>query len=128
VAPSKWLVNVSLADSSREIPLPLSKINADRMGAVHMTPVQKTMMGKDVMGQFDERQTGEREVRQVLRGNLLRASDKYGKEGNVVNATMSTGGVRAHAVAAHEAMTCNSNYRSRRSPCPPLATSGNSWR
>ncbi|MCM1983155.1 DUF6908 domain-containing protein [Lyngbya confervoides] len=93
VAPSKWLVNVSLADSSREIPLPLSKINADRMGAVDMTPVQKTMMGKDVMGQFDERQTGEREVRQVLRGNLLRASDKYGKEGNVVNATMSTGGV-----------------------------------
>jgi len=93
VAPSKWLVNVSLADSSREIPLPLSKINADRMGAVDMTPVQKTMMGKDVMGQFDERQTGEREVRQVLRGNLLRASDKYGKDGNVVNATMSTGGV-----------------------------------
>jgi len=93
VAPSKWLVNVSLADSSREIPLPLSKINADRMGAVDMIPVQKTMMGKDVMGQFDERQTGEREVRQVLRGNLLRASDKYGKDGNVVNATMSTGGV-----------------------------------
>jgi hypothetical protein len=93
VAPSKWLVNVSLADSSREIPLPLSKINADRMGAVEITPVQKTTMGKDVMGQFDERQTGEREVRQVLRGNLLRASDKYGKDGNVVNATMSTGGV-----------------------------------
>jgi hypothetical protein len=93
VAPSKWLVNVSLADSSREIPLPLSKINVDRIGAVDMTPVEKTMMGKDVMGQFDERQTGEREVRQVLRGNLLRASEKYGKEGNVVNATMSTGGV-----------------------------------
>lgn len=93
VAPSKWMVHVSLADSSREIPLPLSKINVDRIGAVEMIPVQKTMMGKDVMTQFDERQTGEREVRQVLRGNLLRASDKYGKEGNVVNATMAGGGV-----------------------------------
>ena len=93
VAPSKWMLHVSLADSSREIPLPLSKINVDRIGAVEMLPVQKTMMGKDVMTQFDERQTGEREVRQVLRGNLLRASDKYGKEGNVVNATMAGGGV-----------------------------------
>ncbi|MGP1384031.1 MAG: strawberry notch C-terminal domain-containing protein [Thainema sp.] len=93
VAPSKWMVNVSLADSSREIPLPLSKINVDRIGAVDMTPVQKTMMGSDVMALFDERQAGEREVRQVLRGNLLRASEKYGKDGNVVNATMSTGGV-----------------------------------
>jgi hypothetical protein len=93
VAPSKWMVNVSLADSSREIPLPLSKINVDRIGAVQLTPVRKTMMGKDVMAQFDERQSGEREVRQVLRGNLLRASDKYGKEGNVVNATLAGGGV-----------------------------------
>jgi hypothetical protein len=93
VAPSKWMVNVSLADSSREIPLPLSKINVDRIGAVQLTPVRKTMMGKDVMAQFDERQSGEREVRQVLRGNLLRASDKYGKAGNVVNATLAGGGV-----------------------------------
>jgi hypothetical protein len=93
VAPSRWEVRVSLADSSREIPIPLSKVNTDRIGSVEMTPVQKTMMGEDVMGQFDARQTGSREVRQVLRGNLLRAAEKYGKKGNVINATTSKGGV-----------------------------------
>jgi hypothetical protein len=93
VAPSRWEVRVSLADASREIPIPLSKVNTDRMGSVEMTPVQKTMMGEDVMGQFDARQTGSREVRQVLRGNLLRAAEKYGKKGNVINATTAKGGV-----------------------------------
>jgi hypothetical protein len=93
VAPSRWEVRVSLADSSREIPLPLSKVNTDRIGSVEMTPVQKTMMGEAIMGQFDARQTGSREVRQVLRGNLLRAAEKYGKKGNVINATTAKGGV-----------------------------------
>jgi hypothetical protein len=93
VAPSRWEARVSLADASREIPIPLSKVNTDRIGSVEMTPVQKTLMGDGIMGQFDARQTGSREVRQVLRGNLLRAAEKYGKKGNVINATTAKGGV-----------------------------------
>jgi polyhydroxyalkanoate synthesis regulator phasin len=50
VAPSRWEVRVSLADSSREIPIPLSKVNTDRIGSVEMTPVQKTLMGEDDHG------------------------------------------------------------------------------
>ncbi|WP_008310066.1 strawberry notch C-terminal domain-containing protein [Leptolyngbya sp. PCC 6406] len=93
VAPSKWEINVSLADSARELPLPLSKVNTKGMGSVDLTPVKKTLLGKGVMAQFDERQTGQREVRQAFRGNLLRAAEKYGRQGSVINATVSGGGV-----------------------------------
>ncbi|MEM6432426.1 MAG: strawberry notch C-terminal domain-containing protein, partial [Cyanobacteria bacterium P01_D01_bin.115] len=94
VVASKWEVRVSLADASnREIPIPLSKLNTDRMGAVEVTPVTQTLMGKDIMSQFDEQQTGQREVRQVLRGNLFRAAEKYGKQGHVINATVSGGSI-----------------------------------
>ncbi|MBE7385772.1 MAG: hypothetical protein F6J95_030825 [Leptolyngbya sp. SIO1E4] len=94
VVASKWEVRVSLADASnREIPIPLSKLNTDRMGAVEVTPVTQTLMGKDIMSQFDEQQTGQREVRQVLRGNLFRAAEKYGKQGHVINATVAGGSI-----------------------------------
>ncbi|MEO1351896.1 MAG: strawberry notch C-terminal domain-containing protein [Cyanobacteria bacterium J06635_15] len=93
VAPSKWEMRVSLTDASREIVLPLSKINTDRIGAVDLMPATKNMMGGDIMGQFDERQVGQRRVRQVLRGNLLRAAEKYGKAGKIINATVAGGGV-----------------------------------
>ncbi len=94
VVASKWEVRVSLADASnREIPIPLSKLNTDRMGAVEVTPVTQTLMGKDIMSQFDEQQTGQREVRQVLRGNLFRAAEKYGSQGHVINATVAGGSI-----------------------------------
>ncbi|WP_346293161.1 strawberry notch C-terminal domain-containing protein [Sphaerothrix gracilis] len=91
VAASKWQMSVSIADSNREVPIPLSKLNSDRMGSVDVTAVEKTMTGKEVMPQFDERQSGEREVRQALTGNLLRAAEQYGNKGSIINATKSGG-------------------------------------
>uniref|UniRef100_UPI0031FBF97D strawberry notch C-terminal domain-containing protein n=1 Tax=Sphaerothrix gracilis TaxID=3151835 RepID=UPI0031FBF97D len=91
VAASKWQMSVSIADSNREVPIPLSKLNSDRMGSVDVTAVEKTMTGKEVMPQFDERQSGDREVRQALTGNLLRAAEQYGNKGSIINATKSGG-------------------------------------
>jgi len=95
LAPSKWRINISTADSSRELSVPLSKVNNDRAGNVTLAPAKVSTAKEDIWGLFDERQTGQREIRQVMRGNLLVAADKFGTrdggKGEIVNATTSDG-------------------------------------
>ena len=89
VAPSKWNVEISLADSARQIKIPLSKINTETLGAVTVQPTQKTAADEEIMELFDKRQSGQRERRQMMRGNLLVATEKFGSDGQIVNATMA---------------------------------------
>ena len=99
VSPSKWQLKLSVADSIREVVLPLSKVNTERQGAVTLMPVQQTMMGEDVYHLFDSRQSGGREVRQGFTGNLIRAFHKYCKQGKLVNYTDHQGQVKQMLLA-----------------------------
>jgi hypothetical protein len=87
ITPSKWSLRISLADGARNVDVPLSKINSGQPGSVTLMKSDRTERGKDILPQFDEKQTGQREIRQVVRGNLLVASQQFGRHGEIVNAT-----------------------------------------
>jgi hypothetical protein len=87
ITPSKWSLRISLADGARNVDVPLSKINSGQPGSVTLMKSYRTERGKDILSQFDEKQTGQREIRQVVRGNLLVASQQFGRHGEIVNAT-----------------------------------------
>ncbi|NJN61219.1 MAG: DEAD/DEAH box helicase family protein [Coleofasciculaceae cyanobacterium RL_1_1] len=93
IAPSKWSVRISLADEAREIDVPLSKVNSfDKPGSISVTQASETVMSEEeILPLFDEKQTGQRELRTVIRGNLLVAAEQFGKDGSIVNATTHDG-------------------------------------
>ena len=91
ITPSKWSLRISLADGARNVDVPLSKINSGKPGSVTLMKSYQTTKGKDILPLFDEKQTGQREIRQVMRGNLLVASQQFGRHGEIVNATTHDG-------------------------------------
>ncbi len=94
LAASKWEMLVSIADSAREMAIPVSKLNTGRIGSITMNPAEESAAGENIMQMFDDRQSeSSREVRQVLRGNMLKAAHQYGNQGDMINATTRDGGV-----------------------------------
>ena len=92
--PSRWEVVIAMADEQRQISLPLSKLNpaVETPDSFTVTPVQSYSKDIDIYQLFDQRQTGDREVRTILKGNLLRAADtSYLREGKLILASMSNG-------------------------------------
>lgn len=92
--PSRWEVVIAIADSQRQIALPLSKMNTATGGAgtysVSLAPYSLT--DGDIYELFDKRQKGDREVRTILTGNLLRlAETTYRSQGDLIVATRSNG-------------------------------------
>jgi predicted RNA methylase len=91
-APSAWEVHLLLADSLREISLPLSRINTGRDRAATLSRQEHDANGDEIYATFDMRQQHNREMRQIFTGNLLRAYGKY--PGHLVNFTDQQGRIR----------------------------------
>ena len=92
--PSRWEVVIAMADEQRQISLPLSKLNpaVETSDSFTVTPVKSYSKDIDIYQLFDQRQMGDREVRTILKGNLLRAADtSYLNEGKLILASMSNG-------------------------------------
>ena len=92
--PSRWEVVIAIADEQRQIALPLSKLNpaVETPDSFTATPAKSYSKGVDIYELFDKRQMGDREVRTILKGNLLRAADTpYQSQGKLILASMSNG-------------------------------------
>ena len=94
VIPSKWEIVIALADSERQISLPLSKFNtvSGGQGTYTVSIAAFSLEDGDIYKSFDSKQGSDRELRVVMKGNLLRLGDTtYRSKGDLVVATMSNG-------------------------------------
>lgn len=91
--PSNWKVQVQVADSARQIVIPLSRVNTDRINSVHLEAREQTRSGTEIYDLFDQRQTLGREKRQMFTGNVIRAFEQF-PNGKLVNFTDAKGNVR----------------------------------
>lgn len=94
VIPSKWEVVIALADAERQISLPLSKFNtvSGGQGTYSVSIAAFSLADGDIYESFDSNQGSDRELRVVMKGNLLRLGDTtYRSKGDLVVATMSNG-------------------------------------
>ena len=92
--PSRWEVVIAIADEQRQIALPLSKLNpaVETPDSFTVAPARMYSNNVDIYQLFDRRQMGDREVRTILKGNLLRAADTpYQSQGKLILASMSNG-------------------------------------
>ncbi|MEM9503680.1 MAG: strawberry notch C-terminal domain-containing protein, partial [Cyanobacteria bacterium P01_E01_bin.43] len=92
-APNRWKIRILVADSVRQLTVPLSKFNTGRSGALAATVQTEDLLGNDVYGLFDQQQSAGRMNRQIFTGNLIKAFEKY-PNGKLVNYTDYQGQVR----------------------------------
>ena len=92
-APNRWKIRILVADSMRQLTVPLSKFNTGRSEALTATVQTEDWLGNDVYGLFDQQQTAGRMNRQIFTGNLIKAFEKY-RQGKLVNYTDYQGQVR----------------------------------
>lgn len=90
--PNHWKMQLILADPARQLTLPLSQINTDHDNGISLIPQASNWDGVDVYDVFDQRQTKNREERQIFTGNLLKAFDKF--QGKLINYTDNQGQTR----------------------------------
>ncbi|MCG9890605.1 MAG: strawberry notch C-terminal domain-containing protein [Thermosynechococcaceae cyanobacterium MS004] len=98
--PSKWKMNILVADSFRRMSLPMSQVNQNTERGYQIRPTLETWQGKDIYGLFDERQSMSREVRQMFTGNVLRAFEKF--QGRLANFTDSNGNIKQGMLMGHD--------------------------
>jgi predicted RNA methylase len=92
-APNSWKIRVLVADSARQIIVPLSKFNSGREGTVIANVQDKDWFGTDVYDLFDKQQETGRINRQIFTGNLIKAFEKY-PTGKLINYSDNQGNVR----------------------------------
>ncbi|WP_052050817.1 strawberry notch C-terminal domain-containing protein [Leptolyngbya sp. KIOST-1] len=85
-APNCWKLRILVADSARQITVPLSKFNTGRAGAIDATVQAEDWFGNSVYSLFDRQQEAGRVNRQIFTGNLIKAFEKY-SNGKLVNYT-----------------------------------------
>ncbi|WOD39884.1 strawberry notch C-terminal domain-containing protein [Nodosilinea sp. E11] len=85
-APNRWKLRILVADSARQITVPLSKFNTGRSGALDATVQTEDWFGNSVYSLFDMQQEAGRVNRQIFTGNLIKAFEKY-SNGKLVNYT-----------------------------------------
>jgi hypothetical protein len=85
-APNRWKLRILVADSARQITVPLSKFNTGRSGALDATVQAEDWFGNSVYSLFDRQQEAGRVNRQIFTGNLIKAFEKY-SNGKLVNYT-----------------------------------------
>ncbi|NMF84171.1 strawberry notch C-terminal domain-containing protein [Nodosilinea sp. P-1105] len=85
-APNRWKLRILVADSARQITVPLSKFNTGRSGAIDATVQTEDWFGNSVYSLFDMQQEAGRVNRQIFTGNLIKAFEKY-SNGKLVNYT-----------------------------------------
>ncbi len=92
-APNRWKIRILVADSARQITVPLSKFNSGREGTVIANVQKQDWFGTDVYELFDKQQETGRINRQIFTGNLIKAFEKY-PIGKLINYTDNQGNVR----------------------------------
>jgi hypothetical protein len=85
-APNRWKLRILVADSVRQITVPLSKFNTGRGGSLDATVQTEDWFGNSVYSLFDMQQEAGRVNRQIFTGNLIKAFEKY-SNGKLVNYT-----------------------------------------
>lgn len=85
-APNRWKLRILVADSARQITVPLSKFNTGRSGSLDATVQVEDWFGNSVYSLFDRQQEAGRVNRQIFTGNLIKAFEKY-SNGKLVNYT-----------------------------------------
>ncbi|PSN14596.1 hypothetical protein C7293_10960, partial [filamentous cyanobacterium CCT1] len=85
-APNRWKLRILVADSARQITVPLSKFNTGRSGSLDATVQTEDWFGNSVYSLFDIQQEAGRINRQIFTGNLIKAFEKY-SNGKLVNYT-----------------------------------------
>ena len=83
-APNRWKLRILVADSARQITVPLSKFNTGRSGSLDATVQTEDWFGNSVYSLFDMQQEAGRVNRQIFTGNLIKAFEKY-SNGKLVN-------------------------------------------
>jgi hypothetical protein len=91
-APSSWNMRVLVADAAQVINLPFSQLNSDKNNGVQVRAADQDDQGNAIIDLFEQRQTHNREQRQIITGNLLRGYAKY--PGSVVNFSDCHGNMR----------------------------------
>lgn len=92
VAPSAWEIKLLVADSVRELSIPLSQVNTGKERSIRLIFVNQTEEKIPVYDLFDHLQSRTREKRQIFTGNLLRAWEKF--PGRMINFTDAGGNIR----------------------------------
>ncbi|WP_141242182.1 strawberry notch C-terminal domain-containing protein [Leptolyngbya sp. BC1307] len=92
-APHSWKLRILIAGPARELVIPLSNVNTDRVSSLQVQPTAQTQNGEDIYQLFDEAQAVQREHCQIFTGNLIKAFEKY-PAGKFVNYTDDQGKVR----------------------------------
>ncbi|MBW4653793.1 MAG: strawberry notch C-terminal domain-containing protein [Kaiparowitsia implicata GSE-PSE-MK54-09C] len=85
-APNRWKLRILVADSARQITVPLSKFNTGRSGSLDATVQTEDWFGNSVYSLFDIQQEAGQVNRQIFTGNLIKAFEKY-SNGKLVNYT-----------------------------------------
>ena len=85
-APNRWKLRILVADSARQITVPLSKFNTGRSGSLDATVQTEDWFGNSVYSLFSMQQEAGRVNRQIFTGNLIKAFEKY-SNGKLVNYT-----------------------------------------
>ncbi len=86
VAPTNWKIRILVADSAKQLAIPLSKFNTNRTGAAKVEIQERDWLDHDVYTLFDRNQERGRINRQIFTGNIIKAFEKYPK-GKLVNYT-----------------------------------------
>jgi hypothetical protein len=76
-APNRWKMRILVADSARQLTVPLSKFNTGRGGSLEATVQTEDWFGNDVYALFDKQQEAGRVNRQIFTGNLIKAFEGY---------------------------------------------------
>lgn len=92
-APNSWKIRILVADSARQVTVPLSKFNSGREGSVTANVQAEDWFGNEVYSLFDQQQATGRINRQIFTGNLIKAFEKY-PNGKLINYTDDQGTVR----------------------------------
>ncbi|MEL7332881.1 MAG: strawberry notch C-terminal domain-containing protein, partial [Cyanobacteria bacterium J06560_2] len=92
-APHSWKMRVLIAGPARELVIPLSNVNTDRLSSLRVIPTEQTLEGETIYQLFDTAQAVQREQCQIFTGNLIKAFEKY-PIGKFVNYTDDQGKVR----------------------------------
>ncbi|MDF5714122.1 MAG: hypothetical protein PUP93_09560 [Rhizonema sp. NSF051] len=92
VAPSAWEIKLLVADSVRELSIPLSQVNTGKERSIRLIFVNQTEEKIPIYDLFDHLQSRTREQRQIFTGNLLRAWEKF--PGRMINFTDTGGNIR----------------------------------
>ncbi|MFB2834237.1 strawberry notch C-terminal domain-containing protein [Floridanema evergladense] len=93
-APSNWKVKLAIADTARELSVPMSKINQSSESSIWVEPAETDSFKVNIYEIFDQRQSKSREQRQIFTGNIIRAYTMFNGSGRVINFTDNKGNVR----------------------------------